>query len=135
MDIKNFQAFVENLCVPGAEIRPRLNNDQMAVILHAVLGIVSEGGEIADAVKKHIAYGKELDRANMLEEVGDLVHFVTMLCSAMGFTLDQVMEANVKKLKIRYPEGFSTEKALTRRLAEEREVLEREAEVPHVSKR
>ena len=36
-----------------------------------VAGVVGEIGELMDAYKRHIAYGKELDRINVLEEIGD----------------------------------------------------------------
>ena len=86
--------FVEYLCAPGSGIKPRLNDDKTAVTIHATLGIASEAGEVADAVKKWVAYGREIDSVNLLEEMGDLLHFITMMCVAQGFTLEQVMEAN-----------------------------------------
>jgi len=124
---KDYQDFVEWLCAPGSGIKPRLNDDQIAVTMHAVLGITSEAGEIADAVKKWVAYGKEIDRVNLLEEMGDLVHFVTMLCVAQGFTLEQVIMANVNKLRKRYPNGFSENSALNRSPENERASLEKDA--------
>ena len=127
MNTKEYQAFVEWLCAPGSGIKPRLNTDQMGVVMHAVLGITSEAGEIADAVKKWVAYGREIDKVNLLEEMGDLVHFITMMCVAQGFTLEQVVMANVNKLKERYPEGFSEQSALNRDVTKERETLERDA--------
>lgn len=43
---------------------------------HMILGVISEIGELADAYKKHMAYGKELDRVNVLEEVIDACWYV-----------------------------------------------------------
>lgn len=44
-------------------------------LLHASLGLVSEAGEIADALKATMIYGKPLDLTNMKEEVGDGLWF------------------------------------------------------------
>lgn len=50
---------------------------------HIILGIISEYGEMADAYKKHLAYGKELDKVNVLEEWADalwyLVNYYTLI--------------------------------------------------------
>lgn len=39
--------------------------------MHAALGMLSELGELADAFKRELAYGKAVDSQNVLEEVGD----------------------------------------------------------------
>lgn len=45
---------------------------------HAILGMVGEIGEIADAYKKHWIYERPLDTVNMLEELGDLRFYIQM---------------------------------------------------------
>lgn len=45
---------------------------------HAKLGIITEVGEIADAYKKHLIYGKPLDVTNIMEEIGDLAWYVAL---------------------------------------------------------
>lgn len=42
---------------------------------HAALGLLSEAGEICDALKAHQIYGKPLDITNIKEEVGDALWF------------------------------------------------------------
>jgi hypothetical protein len=36
-------------------------------------------------------------------------------CEACGFSLDDVMETNINKLKARYPDGFDAEHSLHRK--------------------
>lgn len=55
---------------------PLARNDQ---IEHAQIGIVTEVGELADAVKRNLAYGKDLDITNLVEEVGDVWWYVALL--------------------------------------------------------
>ena len=50
-------------------------------IMHMALGIAGEMGEIIDALKKHHIYGKILDQANIVEEVGDVAYYVAGLLS------------------------------------------------------
>ena len=48
------------------------------------------------------------------KELGDLLWFIAEYCTAMGWTLEEVMEQNVTKLKARYPKGFEYDKSLNR---------------------
>ena len=93
-------------------------------LLHAAMGICTEAGEFMDAMKKCFAYGKVFDETNLQEELGDLMWYIALACHTLNVPLSYIMELNINKLKLRYPEKFSTEKALNRDLAAERVVLE-----------
>ena len=47
-------------------------------------------------------------------ELGDLLWLISEYCTAMGWTLEEVMTQNIQKLKARYPKGFEYEKSLNR---------------------
>lgn len=96
---------------------------QHAALLHYALGIVTEAGEIADALKKALIYGKELDEVNLLEEVGDLQWYEARLLDTLGFTFAQARERNIAKLRLRYPDGFSERDATVRDLDAERALV------------
>lgn len=83
-------------------------------VLHAVLGIAGESGELVDLVKKSVVYHQPLKTDLVKEELGDLLHYIAMLISANGWTFEEVMEGNFVKLKKRYPEGYSNKAALAR---------------------
>lgn len=83
-------------------------------LLHATMGAATEAGELLDAVKKHLFYGKPLDMINLQEEVGDILWYLAVLCEWSGTTLEEQMEHNINKLRIRYPEKFDANKALNR---------------------
>lgn len=40
-------------------------------VKHALLGLVTEIGELADAIKRHAIYDKPLDKVNVMEECAD----------------------------------------------------------------
>lgn len=86
----------------------------MGLMVHASMGIAGEAGEVIDAVKKTWIYGKPLDRENILEECGDLLFYISALLTQTGYTLDDAMNANMDKLKKRYPDGYTDNAALAR---------------------
>lgn len=91
-------------------------------LLHATLGISGEAGEIVDTIKKSIIYGKVIDSANLKEELGDLMWYISLLVHALaditGDTparcLDSVLEENVTKLAKRYPNLYTNDDAILR---------------------
>ena len=91
---------------------------------HGILGIATEAGELLDALKKGIYYGKPLDPVNIKEECGDLFWYLALICKANGWTFDEIQQQNIAKLKARYPDKFTKDKALTRDLPKERKILE-----------
>lgn len=104
----------------------RLTDDGLKRLLHAGIGLSTEAGEFLDALKKHIFYGKELDRVNLKEEMGDLFWYLAIACDELGVDFEPLMARNIEKLKARYGEKFSEERAENRDLNSEREILERQ---------
>ncbi len=72
-------------------------------MIHAILGISGECGELLDAVKKHVIYGKPLDRENIVEELGDLYFYLTHLHQILLIPREECINANMSKLAKRYP--------------------------------
>jgi NTP pyrophosphatase (non-canonical NTP hydrolase) len=107
-----------------ASIEKRLLTIRGMRLLHAHLGISSEGGEVADQLKKWLFYGKELDTVNLAEEIGDLFWYCALACNELGIDFESVMEQNIAKLKARYGDKFSAQSALNRDLTKERALLE-----------
>lgn len=91
--------------------------------LHMVLGMQTEVAELADAYKKHIAYGKDLDLVNVKEELADTCWYIANLCNLHGWDLRDILATNIKKLQVRYPDKFTQENAINRDLAKERVIL------------
>jgi len=100
-------------------------HDTNREMLHAVLGLVTEAGELADALKKQLAYGKPVDRVNLIEEAGDVLWYLPLLARALGTDLETIGRINLEKLRKRYPDKFSEDLANHRTLEVERETLER----------
>lgn len=89
-------------------------------ILHAILGIATEAGELLEA----IATGKQVDKVNLLEECGDVLWYMAMLMQAIGTDFETVAEGNIAKLRKRYPQKFTEYDANNRNIEEERITLQ-----------
>lgn len=83
-------------------------------LLNWITGLTGEAGEVADLVKKGIFHGQGIDKAKIKRELGDVLWYVAACCKTLGFSLSEVMEENVEKLRKRFPEGFSTERSTFR---------------------
>lgn len=83
-------------------------------LIHAIMGLSGEVGELTDAVKKAVMYNKELDVENIKEECGDLLWYMALLLDEVDSSFEEVMQMNHDKLEARFPGGF------TEKLAQER---------------
>lgn len=76
-----------------------------AQFIAQVLGLVGEGGEFADKVKKLIRdkNGRldEADRTELLKELGDVLWYVGIIAHLLDADLDDVARQNLDKLKSR----------------------------------
>jgi NTP pyrophosphatase (non-canonical NTP hydrolase) len=83
-------------------------------LLHMAIGVSGEAGELLDCIKKVVIYRRPLDRANAIEELGDIEFFLEGLRQRLGITRDETIEANKAKLGLRYAQGYSNAAAQAR---------------------
>jgi NTP pyrophosphatase (non-canonical NTP hydrolase) len=100
------------------------HNMMVARSIHACLGLMSEVGEVADALKKHLIYDRALDQINVMEESGDVSWYLALLLSAVKRTMQEAMDKNIAKLKQRFGDKFDYDAATKRDLVAERKILE-----------
>ena len=84
------------------------------VLINSVMGLCGESGEAIDLVKKWLAQGHDLDRDRLVKELGDVAWYLAEAATALDVPLEDVLQANIDKLKKRYPEGFETERSRVR---------------------
>jgi len=102
------------------EFKPDFNR-----LLHAAIGCATESGELLDALKKFMFYGKTLNTTNVQEEIGDLLWYLAIAMDAMGTTFEAEMERVIRKLRVRYPDKFNIVDANIRDLDAEVKALEK----------
>lgn len=93
-------------------LNPKLNKKD--VLVNSVMGLCGESGEAIDIVKKRMAQGHELDKEHLAKELGDIAWYLAEAATALDMSLEEVFQANIDKLKKRYPDGFETQKSLDR---------------------
>ena len=99
-------------------------------VLHALMGMQTETAELTDAVKRHIFYGTELDKVNLVEEIGDIFWYIAILLDELKVdvgdkaSFEHAMKVNIEKLRARYPNKFTEHDAVNRDLKTERDILE-----------
>lgn len=93
-------------------------------LFHAIIGIATESTELVEAVIKAINTGNDIDHVNVREELGDLNWYQAIAIDASNANWEDILNKNIAKLKHRYPEKFTSDKAINRDLSTERAILE-----------
>lgn len=94
-----------------------------AGLMYDAVALAGEAGEVCNDVKKwHRDDDETLTvarRGKLLSELGDVLWYVANMAHDLGYTLEEIAEANIEKLKARYagkahaeigivwPEGYS----------------------------
>ena len=103
MNFTDYQAAAARTMQPATGIR---TEDRHARLILA-LGLISEAGEATEIIKKHEGHGHDLDREKLAEECSDVLWYLAAVATSYGISLDAAAQANIEKLKRRYPSGFS----------------------------
>ena len=78
-------------------------------IVYPTMGLVNEAGEVAGKIKKIFRDQKgqitEEDRQSLKNELGDVLWYLTQICTELGLTLEEVAETNIPKLSSRQERG------------------------------
>ena len=93
-------------------LNPALNKKD--VLINSVMGLCGESGEAIDIVKKHLHQGHGLDKEKLAKELGDIAWYLAETAWALDIPLEDILQGNIDKLKRRFPEGFSTERSISR---------------------
>ena len=76
-------------------------------IAYLGLGLNGEAGEVAEIIKKYLRDGTIIDKENIKKELGDVLWYVAATCEELGFTMQEVAEKNISKLRARHGESYS----------------------------
>ena len=103
MDFQHFHAYQQASRKTWGEI------SMDSPIVYPTLGLVNEAGEVAGKIKKifrdkggHISPG---DREALKYELGDVLWYLTQICTELDLTLQEVATANIEKLYSRLERG------------------------------
>lgn len=83
-------------------------------LLEGALGLNGEAGEIADMLKKHLFQGHDFKKPDLIDELGDVMWYIALICECQHLSMNGVMQHNIDKLATRYPDGFTSEASINR---------------------
>lgn len=72
---------------------------------HALFGLATEVGEVIDPFKKSRYTPHRnvtVDYDHMVEEIGDVLYYLTRVADMQGIDMQEVMQRNISKLEKRY---------------------------------
>src|SRR3954447_13621917 len=78
-------------------------------VIYPTLGLANEAGEVAGKIKKIFrdkgGVISEVDRQALKHELGDVLWYLTQICTELDLSLAEVAEANLTKLFSRLERG------------------------------
>jgi hypothetical protein len=131
LDVSKKQLFygkdVDFSCLTGEDVSDReiatakvnLVTDRTLRLLHSILGLCTESGELAEMLLKTLDdVGSErlapgefdkpiIEGMDWIKEFGDVAWYLAQGTDAIPAPLDQVLTVNVEKLQRRYPDKFT----------------------------
>ena len=113
---KNFMAFIDS--TSKLDVQDNMN---LPRVMTSAIGMLAESGEFTEVLKKMVFQGKEFNEENrfhMKRELGDILWYWIQGCMALGYTPDEVMDENIKKLEARYPNGFEVARSEKREVGD-----------------
>ena len=113
---KNFMA-----CIDSTSKLDVQDNMNLPRVMTSAIGMLAESGEFTEVLKKMVFQGKEFteeNRFHMKRELGDILWYWIQGCIALGYTPDEVMDENIKKLEARYPNGFEVARSEKREVGD-----------------
>jgi NTP pyrophosphatase (non-canonical NTP hydrolase) len=109
MTFNEYQAFTKTTAKYHDIFWRHFGKESHSEYLYGALGLNGEAGEVADKVKKlyrdRDGVVDEQFKDEMKKELGDVLWYVARMADDFGFTLEEVVEANVEKLNSRKDRG------------------------------
>ena len=96
----------QNLCKASAK---RFDSQEKEILTWG-LGIAGEAGDVASCIKKTFAHDND-QRSGIRENIGDTLWYAAMICIFFDWDMQKVLDENIKKLKKRFPKGFTIDGA------------------------
>lgn len=106
MDARQYQILAKRTLIDKPD-QP-LTGEETMKIWNAI-GVAGEAGEICDLIKKGIFHQHGIDVEKLKKEIGDVCWYLAGLATQFNLDFGEILEANIEKLKQRYPNGFTSD--------------------------
>jgi len=109
-----------NLEIPKVTTtKVQITNEKLIIDLYKI------SSKLLDFLKKKIYYNKTIDLSIFSNLSKDLFDTLCLFCEINNIEIESILDTNIAKLKARYGDKFSSEKAINRDLTTERTILEK----------
>lgn len=110
----------------AVEFDPNNTSFEELNLLHGLVGVITEAGEMADVLLHRMKVG-QFDNVNAMEESGDVAWYLARILRGLGSDFPAMQKMNINKLRGRHGTAFDVFRDANRDLAEERKKLEADA--------
>lgn len=83
------------------------------LIVYTIL-LSIETSKYVDYVKKYLHQGHKINAYVVANYMSNILWYINLIGSDIGYTLEEIAADNLKKLRKRYPEGFEVQKSILR---------------------
>ena len=105
----------------GSFIAIHEHSDEKDEVMNWLIGLSEEAGELASLFKHHYYGDEAINKIEVAKEAGDVLWYLSALCTTLGISLDTVAALNMSKLQHRFPTGsFDSENSARRHEAEKK---------------
>lgn len=80
-------------------------------ILNWSIGLSEECGEVMNHIKHHCWGNEPINHVEIAKEIGDVMWYLSALCTVLKLDLETVAELNMRKLEHRFGGEFTEEKS------------------------
>ena len=102
------------------------HTDKKDEVMNWLVGLTEEVGELASLFKHQYYGGEELSKEEVAKEAGDVLWYLSALCTVLDLNLDAVADLNMSKLHHRFALGKFDKDASGERHALEQKFTETE---------
>lgn len=93
-------------------------------ILHWVIGLTEEAGEVASLVKHKYFHNEDIFNIKIAEELGDVLWYISAMCTVLDISLADVARINLAKLRVRFADGMYSDEMVQCRHSKDKVVQE-----------
>jgi NTP pyrophosphatase (non-canonical NTP hydrolase) len=101
----------------------RCGDKGLSSLLKYSIGLSIESSEFLDELHKTVYFNKDVDKINMMSELGDILYYFMSISNVFGVGIDDIIKANICKLKSRYPDGHRDGKDALKDKNKERQII------------
>ena len=83
------------------------------------IGLCEETGEVMNHIKHKFWGSESIDRNKFAKEIGDVLWYLSALCTLFNLDLEAIAKLNIEKLEYRFKDGYSIENSKARHFSDD----------------